>query len=95
MENFAKYNAMDFLETKEDIAEYLTACANESEPVFFQALGKVIKHFGVKKMAEKATLQRTGLYKSFNEKAKNTQYATVSKVLKAMNLRIKIETINS
>ena len=46
-------------------------------------------------MAEKATLQRTGLYKSFNEKAKNTQYATVSKVLKAMNLRIKIETINS
>ena len=53
------------------------------------------RHFGVKKMAEKATLQRTGLYKSFNEKAKNTQYATVSKMLKAMNLRIKIETINS
>ena len=40
------------------------------------------RHFGVKKMAEKATLQRTGLYKSFNEKAKNTQYALLAKCLK-------------
>ena len=81
------------LQTPEDIAAYLTACAEEGEELFFAALGDVAKSIGMTTIAKKSKLDRAGLYRAFNENSKNTQYATVSKVLKAMNFRIKVEPI--
>ncbi len=41
-ETFTRYDTADYLETEEDIAAYLTACAEADEPaLFLAALGDV------------------------------------------------------
>jgi probable addiction module antidote protein len=72
------YNPCDILETQEDIAWYLTESLNDDNPmVFVMALGHVVKHRGVAKVAKAAGLNRESLYKIINQKSA-PQWETVS-----------------
>ena len=84
----APYNPLDYLQTDEEIAQYLNDAYMDDDPeVFVIALGYVAKSRGVAKVAEAAGLNRESLYKVFSGKAK-PQWATIQGVMKALNINI-------
>ena len=85
------FDISEHLESQEDIAEYLTACAEQGEQYLFAALGEVAKSIGMTKIAKNSGLERNGLYRAFKQDASSTQYKTVSKALGAMGLHIEIK----
>ena len=89
-ETFTRYDTADYLETEEDIAAYLTACADEDDPaLFLAALGDVARARNITQLAAQTGLTRMGLYKAFSG-AGNPSFATVSKVAHALGLKIKV-----
>ena len=66
-ETFTRYDTADYLETEEDIAAYLTACADEDDPALFLAvLGDVARARNITQLAAQTGLTRMGLYKAFS-----------------------------
>lgn len=89
-ETFTRYDTADYLETEEDIAAYLTACADEDDPaLFLAALGDVARARNITQLAAQTGLTRMGLYKAFSG-AGNPSFATVSKVAHALGLKITV-----
>lgn len=87
-EKFARYDTADYLESEEDIAAYLTACAEEDDPALFvAALGDVARARNMTHLAELTGMTRMGLYKALSGQG-NPSFATVSKVAHALGLRI-------
>lgn len=87
-ETFTRYDTADYLETDEDIAAYLTACAEEDDPaLLLAALGDVARAKNITQLAAKTGLTRMGLYKALSGTG-NPSYATVSKVAHALGLKI-------
>jgi len=92
-EGFSRYDTADYLETEEDIAAYLAACADENDPALFvAALGDVARARNIAQLAEKTGMSRMGLYKALSGQG-NPSFATVSKVAHALGLKITVETI--
>ena len=89
-ETFSRFDVADYLESEEDIAAYLTACAEEDDPaLFLAALGDVARARNMSQLAAKAGLTRMGLYKALSVSG-NPSFATVSKVAHALGLKIAI-----
>lgn len=92
-EGFSRYDTADYLETEEDIAAYLAACADENDPALFvAALGDIARARNIAQLAEKTGMSRMGLYKALSGHG-NPSFATVSKVAHALGLKITVETI--
>ncbi len=84
------YNPFDYLETQEEINEYLNDAFQDDDPrLFVIALGYLAKKKGMTKVAKKAGLNRESLYKAFSEKG-NPQFATISKVSKALGCKMAV-----
>lgn len=84
------FNPFDYLETGEEIAEFLTNALMDDDPrVFVSALGHMIKHHGVAGVAEKTGLNRESLYKvlSGNNQPK---WDTIQRILKALEIQLKV-----
>lgn len=89
------FNAADFLDDEETIAEYLTAAAEDENPdVLLSALAEVAKARGMAKVAADAGLGRESLYKALAAGA-HPRYATVNAVMRALNVKIAIQPIAS
>ena len=87
-ETFTRYDTADYLETEDDIAAYLSACAEEDDPaLFLAALGDVARARNVTQLAAQTGLTRMGLYKALSGTG-NPSFATVSKVAHALGLKI-------
>jgi len=85
---FVPWDAAEFLKTERDIALYLEAVMAENDPDLFKAaLGDVARARGMAKIAKKAGLGRTSLYKALSKDG-NPSYETVVKVLRAVGLRL-------
>jgi len=85
---FIPWDAAEFLKTERDIAFYLEAVMAENDPDLFKAaLGDVARARGMAKIAKKAGLGRTSLYKALSKDG-NPSYETVVKVLRAVGLRL-------
>lgn len=83
-----RFDVTDHLESKADIAEYLSEALALSDPVYFQhALGAVARAKGMAKIARKSGLGRQSLYKALSENG-NPEFSTVVKVLGALGIRI-------
>ncbi len=92
-EGFSRYDTADYLESEEDIAAYLSACADENDPALFvAALGDVARARNIALLAEKTGMSRMGLYKALSGQG-NPSFATVSKVAHALGLKITVEAI--
>lgn len=84
------YNPFDYLETKEEIDEYLNnAYLNEDHRVFLVALGYLAKKQGMAEVAKKAGLNRESLYKALAG-AGNPRFSTVSRVIKALGCKLAV-----
>ena len=85
-----EFNTVDYLETAEDLKEYLQAALDENDPEFFiDALGVVSRSKGMKEISEKTGLGYQSLYKSFGT-GKHPRFETVCKVVNALGLNFRL-----
>ena len=82
------WDAAAYLETPEQIALYLEAVFEESDPqLIASAIGDVARAYGMTQLASETGLAREALYRSLSEQG-NPELATVLKVLGALGLRL-------
>lgn len=85
------FDAVDYLKSDQDCAEYLSAALEDGEPALIAAaLGDVARARGMTQVAREAGLTREGLYKALSEQG-NPSFATVLKVLRALGMQIHVE----
>ncbi len=90
MKPFTKFDASDYLDGEEMIAEYLTAALEDSNPdVFLAALADVAKARGMSAIAKETGLGRASLYKALAPGAK-PRYETILAVLNSLGVKISI-----
>ncbi|MFA7680034.1 MAG: addiction module antidote protein [Pigmentiphaga sp.] len=91
----ARFDAAEYLDSEEAIAEYLSAALEEDDPaLFLAALADVAKARGMTKMAKDAGVGRESLYKALAPGAK-PRYDTVLKLARAAGIRLTVEPIPS
>jgi len=87
---FEKWDAADYIETKEDVIEYLAVAMEEKDPVFLlTAIGDIARSKGMTQISRELNLDRKGLYKSFSHGG-NPSFITVAKVLDNLGYGINI-----
>jgi probable addiction module antidote protein len=87
---FTTFNAADYLDDEETIAEYLTAAAEDKNPdVLLSALAEVAKARGMSQVAAAAGLGRESLYKALKP-GSEPRFSTVNAVLRALNVKFSI-----
>lgn len=90
MGKFAKFDASDYLDSEETIAEFLsTALEDENPEVFLAAIGAVAKARGIAAIASSAGLGRESLYKALAPGAK-PRYDTIMKVLHGLGVKLSV-----
>jgi probable addiction module antidote protein len=88
------FDAADYLDSDETIAEYLTATMDDPNPdVFLAALGDVAKARGMAQIAKDSGLGRESLYKALSSGA-HPRYETVQAVLKALGVKLAVVAEN-
>ncbi|ACU88730.1 addiction module antidote protein [Desulfomicrobium baculatum] len=89
MTKFERFDVVDYLDNEEVIAEYLTAAMEDPDPdMFLRAVADVARARGMTKLAQDSGLGRESLYKALRPGSK-PRYETVSKILTALNVKIK------
>ena len=92
MTEFTRFDATDYLDNEETIAEYLTAALEDDNPdVFLSAIADVAKVRGMSQLAKNAGLGRESLYKALAPGAK-PRYDTVLKVLHGLGVKLMVTT---
>jgi probable addiction module antidote protein len=87
---YAPFDAADYLDSDEVIAEYLSAAVEDANPeVFLAALGDVAKARGMAQIAKDAGLGRESLYKALGA-GSHPRYETVSAVLRALGVKFTV-----
>ena len=90
MAEFAKFDAADYLDSEETIAEFLTAALEDENPeVFLAAIAAVAKARGISAIASSAGLGRESLYKALAPGAK-PRYDTIIKVLHGLGVKLSV-----
>jgi probable addiction module antidote protein len=87
---FAPFDASDYLDNEEVIAEYLTAALEDPHPeAFLLAVANVAKARGMAKVAKDSGLGRESLYKALAPGAK-PRYETVRKLMDALGVKLMV-----
>ncbi len=90
-EKLIPFDAADYLDSEETIAEYLTAIMEEDDPdLLLAAIGDVAKARGMAQIARDTGLGRESLYKALQPGAK-PRFDTVMKVMKALGVKLHVE----
>lgn len=90
MDKISKFDAADYLDSDEIIAEYLTAALEDENPdVFLAAIGDVAKARGMSAIAQSSGLGRESLYKALAPGAK-PRYDTILKVLRSLGVKLTV-----
>ena len=91
----ATFDAADYLNDEETIAEYLTAALEDPNPdVFLAAVRDVARARGMAQLAKDAGLGRESLYKALTPGAK-PRYDKVLKLLHALGVKITATPVHS
>jgi probable addiction module antidote protein len=89
----ALFDAADYLDNEETIAEYLTAALEDPNPdIFLVAVRDVARSRGMAQLARDTGLGRESLYKALSPGAK-PRYDTVLKVLHALGVKLHVEPV--
>ena len=84
----SRLDLAQWLETEEDIRQFLAAAAEECTPEeFIHALGTAARARGMTEVAGLAGVTRASLYKSLSEGGK-PQFDTVSRVCAALGVKL-------
>lgn len=93
-EEFASFDAANYLNTAEDVAAYLEAVieANDDDPTAItRALGVIARSRNFSELARQAGMSREGLYKALSPEG-NPSLATIVNVCHALRLRLRFES---
>ena len=86
--HIAPFDAADYLDDEQTIAEYLTAALEDPNPdVFLTAVRDVARARGMAQLAKDAGLGRESLYQALTPGDK-PRYDTVLKLLNALGVRL-------
>jgi probable addiction module antidote protein len=84
------WDAAEYLKTEEDMAYYLEAVLEESDPALLSAaLGDIARAKGMTQIARETGLARESLYKALSPDG-NPAFSTVLKVVKALGLKFHV-----
>ncbi len=87
---YSSFDAADYLNNEEVIAEYLSAVAqDDNSDVLLKALSDVAKARGMAQVAKDAGLGRESLYKALSPGAK-PRFETIASVMKALKVKIEV-----
>ena len=87
----APFDAADYLDDEETIAEYLSAALEDPDlDIFLVAVRDVARARGMAQLARDAGLRRESLYKALAPGAK-PRYDTLLKVLNSLGVKLHIE----
>ena len=90
MVKVSKFDAVDYLDSAEMMAEYLAAAMGDDNPdVFLAALSDVAKARGISQLAKDTGLGRESLYKSLTPGAK-PRFDTIMKITKALGIPLAV-----
>lgn len=82
------FDPAEYLDDSESIAAYLTDALESEDPAFVaDALGVVARARGMSEVARKAGVSRESLYRALSADG-NPEFATVLRVLQALDLRL-------
>lgn len=88
MAQLAPFDAADYLDDEQTIAEYLTAALEDPNPdVFLTAVRDVARARGMTQLAKDSGLGRESLYKALSPGAK-PRYDTVLKLVHALGIKL-------
>lgn len=88
MKKNARFDAADYLDSEEVIAEYLNAALEDENPdVFLVAVADVAKARGMAQLAKDTGLGRESLYKALAPGAK-PRYDTVLRLVRALGMEL-------
>jgi len=88
MTNFTPFDAADYLDDEETIAEYLNAALEDENPnMFLVAIKDIARARGMNQLAKDAGVGRESLYKSLADGAK-PRYDTVLKIIQALGIQL-------
>ena len=88
IEKATDFDISAYLDDDEVIQEYITQVLDDGNmDEILEALGNIAKAKGIAKVAEKAGLSRTSLYRVF-EKDSKPRFETILKVLSSMNIKL-------
>jgi len=88
MPAYKAFDAADYLDSEETIAEYLSAALEDPNPeVFLAAVRDIARARGMAQLAKDAGLGRESLYKALAPGAK-PRYDTVLKLLHALGIKL-------
>jgi probable addiction module antidote protein len=94
MTNFTPFDAADYLNDEETIAEYLNAALEDENPnLFLVAIKDVARARGMTQLAKDTGLGRESLYKSLSDGAK-PRYDTVLKIMRALNIQLVVQPLS-
>jgi len=89
----APFDASDYLDNEETIAEYLSAALEDPDPdAFLVAVRDVAKARGIATVARQAGLGRESLYKTLKHGAQ-PRFETVRKLVEALGVKLDIAPI--
>jgi len=87
------FDAADYLDSEEVIAEYLNvALASDHPDLFLQAIADVAKARGMAQLAKDTGLGRESLYKALAPGAK-PRYDTVLKLIRALGVELQMTPV--
>ena len=86
-----RYDSADYLETPEDVAEYLAAAFEEGgddAAYMAQVIGVAARaHGGMTKLAKATGMTRAGLYKALSKDG-NPSFDTIVKAMRVLGVRL-------
>ncbi|MCI9628281.1 MAG: putative addiction module antidote protein [Eggerthellaceae bacterium] len=87
-----KWDALEYLETEEDMAAYLNAALEDGDTsVIAAALGDIARTKGMTQLSKETGITRDGLYKALSPTG-NPSFDTVQKVVRAFGLKLDVAT---
>ena len=92
-EKFSRWDPAEDLLTEEDMALYLEACLEEDPgdgSLIRTALGTIARARGMSQLARETGVSREGLYRALSPEG-NPEFSTVTKVMKALGVRLHAE----
>lgn len=93
MAKLTQFDVVDYLQTEQEIAEYLAVVLEENDPdAFIEALGTVARARSMREIAEKTGLNRESLYKALKSES-SPRFETIAKVVNALGLKLTVSVV--
>ncbi|HII3686045.1 putative addiction module antidote protein [Pasteurella multocida] len=95
MEQLKDFDIAEHLTTEEEIQLYLNEILQEDNiELILSALGDIARARNISQISRETGISREGLYKALSGKG-NPTFATVLKVMKALNLQFEVKVNNA